>query len=41
MIAGAERLEDGPVVYVRNNCIAGEQFRDLAEAQDRAVVWCA
>jgi transposase len=29
------------VQYVRNNFFAGEDFTDLADAQDRAVVWCA
>jgi hypothetical protein len=28
------------VQYVRSNFFAGEQFRDLAHAQDRAVRWC-
>jgi transposase len=29
------------VQYVRNNFFAGEEFTDLADAQDRAQVWCA
>jgi transposase len=29
------------VQYVRNNFFAGEDFTDLADAQDRAQVWCA
>jgi transposase len=29
------------VQYVRNNFFAGEDFTDLADAQDRAVMWCA
>jgi len=28
------------VQYVRSNFFAGEQFRDLAQAQERAVRWC-
>jgi transposase len=29
------------VQYVRNNFFAGEEFTDLADAQERAQVWCA
>src|SRR4029079_19641210 len=43
--ARVAHLQDKPrvermVQYVRNNFFAGEDFTDLADAQDRAQAWC-